>query len=109
MTFRASRHLPLLVKMYTVKLYDGAKLPDFIDNSNCFNIVAQMEEKMRKYESWGILTDWSNYYKTLDKSYVKTQMQKFYDLYKTGYVFRDYMPVYWSPSSQVQSCACYFW
>ena len=36
----------------------------------------------------------------MDPSYVKRQLEVFLALYKAGHIFRDYMPVFWSPSSR---------
>ena len=36
----------------------------------------------------------------MDPGYVKRQLQAFLTLYEAGHVFRDYLPVYWSPSSR---------
>ena len=38
--------------------------------------------------------------RTMDPGYVKRQLQAFLTLYEAGHVFRDYLPVYWSPSSR---------
>ena len=54
-----------------------------------------------QFVSWGVMGDWDNAYRTMDSKYVKVQIEKFYDLFSLGYVFREYMPVFWSPSSQV--------
>ena len=39
-------------------------------------------------------------FRTMDPEYVKRQLQAFLTLYEAGHVFRDYLPVYWSPSSR---------
>lgn len=44
--------------------------------------------------------DWKNFYTTYDKSYIKTQFCQFFKLYKKNLIFRDYKPIYWSPSSR---------
>ena len=38
--------------------------------------------------------------RTMDPGYVKRQLQAFLTLYEAGHIFRDYLPVYWSPSSR---------
>ena len=53
-----------------------------------------------QFSKWGILTDWDNIYRTLDKSYVKRQIEVFSELFKKNLVFQNYMPVFWSPSSR---------
>lgn len=39
-------------------------------------------------------------YFTNQVSYIKNQLQQFMNLYEKGLVFRDFKPVYWSPSSR---------
>ncbi|XP_016773003.2 isoleucine--tRNA ligase, mitochondrial isoform X1 [Apis mellifera] len=54
------------------------------------------------FQSWGVTADWneSGYYFTSHSSYIKNQLRQFIKLYKKGIIFRDFMPVYWSPSSR---------
>lgn len=53
-----------------------------------------------EFSKWGILTNWNNFYRTMDAEYVKTQIKTFNSIHQKGLIFRDYMPVYWSPSSK---------
>lgn len=55
------------------------------------------------FQSWGVTADWneSGYYFTSHSSYIKNQLRQFIKLYKKGIIFRDFMPVYWSPSSRL--------
>ncbi|XP_013389481.1 isoleucine--tRNA ligase, mitochondrial [Lingula anatina] len=53
------------------------------------------------FEQWGIMADWSKgRYFTFDKDYEANQLTAFYDMFKKGYIYDDFMPVYWSPSSR---------
>ncbi|XP_033214926.1 isoleucine--tRNA ligase, mitochondrial [Belonocnema kinseyi] len=63
------------------------------------NVIAQQREA---FASWGVVADWkdSGCYFTNDISYVTNQLRKFINLYEKGLVFRDFKPVYWSPSSR---------
>ncbi|KAH9519440.1 Isoleucine--tRNA ligase, mitochondrial [Bulinus truncatus] len=58
-----------------------------------------MEQK-KTFQQWGIMGDWKNVYKTLTPDYESNQLKVFYEIYKKGDIYRDYMPVFWSPSSQ---------
>lgn len=58
---------------------------------------------MKEFESWGITADWDSnegIYRTFDKSYIKNQLELFYRLYEKKLIYRDLMPVYWSPSTR---------
>ncbi|XP_076680378.1 isoleucyl-tRNA synthetase, mitochondrial [Andrena cerasifolii] len=59
-------------------------------------------QQKRAFESWGVMADWreSGCYFTNQSSYIKNQLRQFIKLYERGIVFRDFMPVYWSPSSR---------
>jgi len=59
-----------------------------------------VEAQSKEFQSWGLMADWENRYRTMDPEYVKRQLQAFLTLYEAGHVFRDYLPVYWSPSSR---------
>ncbi|XP_053988281.1 isoleucine--tRNA ligase, mitochondrial isoform X1 [Hylaeus volcanicus] len=54
------------------------------------------------FQSWGVMADWreSGCYFTNQPSYIKNQLRQFIKLYEKGIIFRDFMPVYWSPSSR---------
>lgn len=61
-----------------------------------------VQKQKRSFESWGVVGGWndeSNIYRTLDKSYITNQFDKFLVMYEKGLIFRDMKPVYWSPSS----------
>lgn len=61
-----------------------------------------MVEQRGAFMSWGVTADWSDAgcYTTNRTSYMKNQLWQFIKLYEKGIVFRDFMPVYWSPSSR---------
>ncbi len=56
-----------------------------------------LKKQVSQFQSWNLLGDWNNPYKTMDTNYVINQLQIFYSLYKKGLIYRDYKPVYWSP------------
>ncbi|KAI8433065.1 hypothetical protein MSG28_013923 [Choristoneura fumiferana] len=60
-----------------------------------------IERQKEQFISWGVMADWDKQcYKTLDNSYVKKQLELFYEMYEAGLIFRALKPVYWSPSSR---------
>lgn len=54
------------------------------------------------FASWGVMADWKEKgcYFTNNVSYVTNQFQQFFKLYEKNLVYRDFKPVYWSPSSR---------
>ncbi|RUS87660.1 hypothetical protein EGW08_004583 [Elysia chlorotica] len=59
-----------------------------------------VEDQKKSFLQWGIMGDWNSVYRTLSPDYESAQLQVFYNIYEKGYIYKDYMPVYWSPSSQ---------
>ena len=59
-----------------------------------------LEKQKLEFLSWGIMGNWTNPYLTMDKEFIKSQLQLFFDLMKKGYIYQRFMPVYWSPSSR---------
>ncbi|XP_058794765.1 isoleucine--tRNA ligase, mitochondrial [Phymastichus coffea] len=54
------------------------------------------------FASWGIMANWKEKgcYFTNNTSYIINQLQQFFQLYEKKLVYRDFKPVYWSPSSR---------
>lgn len=54
------------------------------------------------FTSWGVMADWkeNGCYFTHNINYVKNQFRQFYNLYKKNLIYRDFKPVFWSPSSK---------
>ncbi|CAB5357408.1 unnamed protein product [Rhizophagus irregularis] len=59
-----------------------------------------LEIQRKEFISWGIMGDWENPYRTLDKEYEVRQLQVFHNMMKKGYIYRQNKPVHWSPSSR---------
>lgn len=65
------------------------------------NFATETIEKQRKaFQSWGIIGDWDNTYKTYNVNYIKNEIKQFYNLYQKNLIYRDVKPVYWSPSTR---------
>ncbi|KAF9226386.1 isoleucyl-tRNA synthetase [Gyrodon lividus] len=66
--------------------------------------TAEHEMKIQKeeFEQFGIMADWSkeSTYRTLDHYYEMRQLRIFQQMVSKGLIYRDYRPVYFSPSSR---------
>ena len=74
-----------------------------IDLFTARKYASKAVEKQREvFMSWGITADWneSGCYLTNQISYVTNQLRRFYELYEKKLIYRDFKPVYWSPSSR---------
>ncbi|XP_070502687.1 isoleucine--tRNA ligase, mitochondrial [Chironomus tepperi] len=61
-----------------------------------------VQKQKKSFESWGVTGSWndqSQTYRTFDKSYIQNQLRMFYKMYQKGLIYRDFKPVYFSPSS----------
>ena len=57
-------------------------------------------QQRQDLESWGVLGDASRAYFTMQPSYEAEQLEVFASLVRKGLVYRDELPVHWSPSSR---------
>ncbi|KAI9460791.1 tRNA synthetases class I-domain-containing protein [Boletus coccyginus] len=66
--------------------------------------TAELEMKIQReeFEKFGIMADWSkeSTYRTLDHQYEMRQLRVFQQMVSKGLIYRDYRPVYFSPSSR---------
>ncbi|KAI8057052.1 tRNA synthetases class I-domain-containing protein [Syncephalis plumigaleata] len=59
-----------------------------------------VEQQKEQFRSWSILGDWDHSYLTLTPDYEARQLQVFGEMVKNKLIYRQYKPVYWSPSSK---------
>ncbi|KAG8216484.1 tRNA synthetases class I-domain-containing protein [Butyriboletus roseoflavus] len=62
----------------------------------------EMKIQREEFEKFGIMADWSkeSTYRTLDHQYEMRQLRIFQKMVSKGLIYRDYRPVYFSPSSR---------
>lgn len=61
--------------------------------------TSTVEEQKAGFREWGVMGDWENAYKTMEKGFEMRQLRVFKEMVKRGLVERRRKPVYWSPSS----------
>lgn len=59
-----------------------------------------VDAQKRSFREWGIMADWENAWKTMDKDFELRQLRVFENLVQQGLLSRRFKPVYWSPSSR---------
>ncbi|XP_070776189.1 isoleucine--tRNA ligase, mitochondrial isoform X2 [Enoplosus armatus] len=52
------------------------------------------------FQRWGVMADWDQCYYTYDGSYEAAQLKVFQQMHSKGLIYKDYKPVFWSPSSR---------
>ncbi|WBW75391.1 mitochondrial isoleucine-tRNA ligase [Schizosaccharomyces osmophilus] len=59
-----------------------------------------MDDQMNLFRRLGVMADWSSRYTTMSHEYQIAELQVFRTLVEKGMIFRQFKPVYWSPSSR---------
>jgi isoleucyl-tRNA synthetase len=69
--------------------------------SKCADWANEFSNKQNEtFKSFGVLADWDNSYKTMNKEYESKQLEVLYNFLNKGLVYLDNRPVYYSPSSR---------
>ncbi|KAL4974095.1 tRNA synthetases class I-domain-containing protein [Aspergillus desertorum] len=58
-----------------------------------------VKKQMNGFRSFGVMADWENHWKTMDKDFEKRQLGIFREMVEKGLIYRRFKPVYWSPST----------
>ncbi|KAF2658553.1 isoleucyl-tRNA synthetase [Lophiostoma macrostomum CBS 122681] len=59
-----------------------------------------IEEQKRGFKEWAVMGDWDNAYKTMESQFEIRQLEVFRTMFEKGLIYRQFKPVYWSPSSR---------
>ncbi|MCJ1279072.1 isoleucine-tRNA ligase [Puttea exsequens] len=59
-----------------------------------------VQNQKKAFQQWAIMADWENPWTTEDKDFEVEQLRVFKTMVKKGLIYRQFKPVYWSPSSQ---------
>ncbi|KAI9673352.1 MAG: isoleucine-tRNA ligase [Trizodia sp. TS-e1964] len=63
-------------------------------------LASQTVEKQKtQLKQWAIMADWDGAWRTLDENYVIEQLKIFQKMAEKSLIYRQFKPVYWSPSS----------
>ncbi|KAF2009332.1 isoleucyl-tRNA synthetase [Aaosphaeria arxii CBS 175.79] len=59
-----------------------------------------VDDQMRGFKEWAVMGDWNNAYKTMSKEFEIRQLEVFKEMFEKNLIYRQFKPVYWSPSSR---------
>uniref|UniRef100_S4RA74 isoleucine--tRNA ligase n=1 Tax=Petromyzon marinus TaxID=7757 RepID=S4RA74_PETMA len=60
-----------------------------------------IEKQRASFIRWGIMANWKDdCYSTFSKEYEAEQLKVFYNMHEKGFIYQDYKPVFWSPSTR---------
>lgn len=89
-----------------IELAIQKKYPKLKEESEIFYLdscrdfaLEQVNLQKDQFKKLNLLTDYSNYYLTLDKKYEEKEVELFFKLLNKKIVFKDFKPIYWSWSS----------
>ncbi len=93
--------LPIEHKMLTTKKIKFSDLDKATLRNMCKDYaLSQVEIQLNQFKKMNLLTDFKDYYVTLDKRYEAKQIEIFAKMVEQKIIYRDLKPIYWSPSSQ---------
>ena len=98
----------LPIELRAIEQHGGLKLEDKEQRLGAVSVrqaarelaTSAIEEQKRAFRGWGIMADWDNAWKTMDKGFEVQQLAVFTALVKKDLIYRRFKPVYWSPSSR---------
>ncbi len=82
-----------------VVTYNKSNPVDVRKNANQYALSC-IDIQLKSFKQMNLLADWSSIYRTIDPDYMCKELDLFYDLYEKKLIYRNFMPVYWSVSSQ---------
>lgn len=91
--------LPIEIKALQQKSNPKQLSPIVIRDAARRLATATVEEQKKGFQQWGILGDWDNAYRTMDKDFEIAQLRIFKNMVEKGLIYRQFKPVHWSPSS----------
>jgi isoleucyl-tRNA synthetase len=62
--------------------------------------TATVEQQMRGFKEWAVMGDWDKAYKTMERDFEIRQLEVCKTMFEKGLIYRQFKPVYWSPSSR---------
>ncbi len=93
--------LPIEHKMLTTKKIKFSDITKATLRNMCQEYaLSQVEIQLNQFKAMNLLTDFQDYYVTLDKRYEAKQIEIFAKMVEQKIIYRDLKPIYWSPSSQ---------
>uniref|UniRef100_A0A8C4FB50 Isoleucine--tRNA ligase, mitochondrial n=1 Tax=Dicentrarchus labrax TaxID=13489 RepID=A0A8C4FB50_DICLA len=61
---------------------------------------AAIARQKAAFQRWGVMADWDQCYYTYDGAYEAAQLKVFQEMHSKGFIYQDYKPIFWSPSSR---------
>lgn len=93
--------LPIEIKALQARKKDHAET-DPVSVREAARELATNTVELQKagFKEWAVMGDWDNAYKTMEKEFEIRQLEIFKSMFEAGLIYRQFKPVYWSPSSR---------
>ncbi|KAJ5895654.1 hypothetical protein N7495_007345 [Penicillium taxi] len=78
---------------------DGSVSPAVIRKSARQLARQTVKAQMKEFRGFGVMADWENHWKTMDKEFEMRQLGIFREMVDRSLIYRKFKPVYWSPST----------
>ncbi|MDO5400505.1 MAG: isoleucine--tRNA ligase [Eubacteriales bacterium] len=74
-------------------------VPEF--RSACADFAEEyIQRQMTSFRRLGVVGDWENPYRTMDKHFEAEEVKVFGAMYQKGYIYKGLKPVYWCPKDE---------
>ncbi|KAI4703314.1 hypothetical protein J4E81_002192 [Alternaria sp. BMP 2799] len=93
--------LPIEIKALQAQKKDAAQAdPVSVRDAARELATRTIEEQKRGFKEWAVMGDWDNAYQTMERGFEIRQLEVFKSMFEKGLIYRQFKPVYWSPSSR---------
>ncbi|KAF2793802.1 isoleucyl-tRNA synthetase [Melanomma pulvis-pyrius CBS 109.77] len=92
--------LPIEIKALQAQKKDANSDPVSVRAAARDLATSTVEEQKSGFKEWAVMGDWDNAYKTMERDFEIRQLEVFKQMFEKGLIYRQFKPVYWSPSSR---------
>ncbi|USP82549.1 uncharacterized protein yc1106_09823 [Curvularia clavata] len=93
--------LPIEVKALQAQKKDAAQThPVSVREAARELATTTIEEQKKGFKEWAVMGDWDHAYQTMERGFELRQLEVFKKMFEKGLIYRQFKPVYWSPSSR---------
>ncbi|KAG9187780.1 isoleucyl-tRNA synthetase [Alternaria panax] len=93
--------LPIEIKALQAQKKDAAQADAVSVRAAARELAARtIEEQKKGFKEWAVMGDWDNAYQTMERDFEIRQLEVFKSMFEKGLIYRQFKPVYWSPSSR---------
>ncbi|KAH9866484.1 hypothetical protein IAQ61_008489, partial [Plenodomus lingam] len=93
--------LPIEIKALQAQKKDASEISPVSVREAARKLATRtIEQQKEGFKEWAVMGDWDNAYKTMERGFEIRQLEVFKTMFEKGLIYRQFKPVYWSPSSR---------